>query len=84
MKGWDQRLCGENYNADNGQIKDQSDTDEFYSWGALLPGIHLAETFDINPWQGLSIDLNADFEEIGPLSSPFGKITIQRTEDFGP
>ena len=82
MKGWDQRLCGENYNADNGQIKDQSDTDEFYSWGALLPGIHLAETFDINPWQGLSIDLNADFEEIGPVSSPFGKITIQRTEDF--
>ena len=52
MKGWENRLCGENYNAENGEIKDQSDTDEFYSWGALMPSMNLSEIISQNPWQG--------------------------------
>ena len=33
---WEQRLCGENFNAETGEVLDQPDTDGFYSWGALL------------------------------------------------
>ena len=81
MKGWENRLCGENYNAENGEIKDQSDTDEFYSWGALMPSMNLSEIISLNPWQGFSINFNDDFEKIGPVMSPLGKITLQNQKD---
>ena len=82
MKGWEQRLCGENYNADNGEIKDQSDTDEFYSWGALMPSMNLTEIISQNPWQGTSINFNADFEKIGPVLSSLGIIILENQTDL--
>ena len=38
---WDNRHCGENFSAIDGDIKDQTDTDHFYTWGALLPALSL-------------------------------------------
>ena len=42
-KNWNQRLCGENFNAETGEVLDQPDTDGFYSWGALLAAIRAIE-----------------------------------------
>jgi putative isomerase len=42
-KNWNQRLCGENFNAETGEVLDQPDTDGFYSWGALLAAIRALE-----------------------------------------
>ena len=36
---WNNRQCGENYSAIDGDINDQADTDHFYTWGALLPAL---------------------------------------------
>jgi len=38
---WSDRQCGENYSAVDGAIRDQPDTDTFYTWGALLPALPL-------------------------------------------
>lgn len=48
--GWRERLCGENYNAETGAILDQADTDPFYSWGALLPYLMVAEERGPDLW----------------------------------
>ncbi|MEQ8665505.1 MAG: trehalase family glycosidase [Rhodospirillales bacterium] len=45
-QGWRYRLCGENYNAENGAIHDQADTDGFYAWGALLAAINALDGTD--------------------------------------
>ena len=42
-KNWKQRLCGENFNAETGEVLDQPDTDGFYSWGALLAAMKALE-----------------------------------------
>ena len=42
-KNWKQRLCGENFNAETGEVLDQPDTDSFYSWGALLAAMKALE-----------------------------------------
>ena len=42
-KNWKQRLCGENFNAETGEVLDQPDTDGFYSWGALLAAMKVLE-----------------------------------------
>lgn len=46
------RRCPENYNAVTGVATDQSDTDTFYGWGALLPLLAVAEITDATPWDG--------------------------------
>ena len=42
-KNWKQQLCGENFNAETGEVLDQPDTDGFYSWGALLAAMKALE-----------------------------------------
>ena len=51
--GWQARECGENYNAETGAIRDQPDTDGFYSWGALLPALAVLGVlivYDLRRW----------------------------------
>ena len=70
--GWRQRLCGENYNAETGAIRDQPDTDAFYSWGALLPALAAAEQMDFTPWSGWSVMGPPPGTHLGPLLTPLG------------
>jgi len=81
-KSWQQRLCGENYNTDTGEVLDQADTDGFYSWGALLPLIKLSSTIDVTPWSGLIINLDNVKKSVGPVRSPIGELQLQRQHDY--
>ncbi len=71
--GWKQRMCGENYNAENGRIDDQPDSDGFYSWGALLPALKVSEHLDVSPWAGWSIKGPPPGTRMGPLLTPTGR-----------
>ena len=52
MQSWrDKRLCPENYHPETGEGLDQSDTDPFYSWSALLPFIKHAMDNKQLPWR---------------------------------
>ena len=73
---WKSRLCGENFNAETGAILDQSDSDAFYSWGALLPALALSEAVDLAPWSGLSLAPAQVEGELGPLHTSLGAMTI--------
>jgi putative isomerase len=75
--GWNDRLCGENYNAENGAILDQADTDGFYSWGALLPLLAVGEVYDTTPWEGLSLEPAKVKKSLGPMQSPAGRMEIR-------
>ena len=78
--GWQDRLCGENYNAETGAIHDQSDTDGFYSWGALLPALTLCEHHDVTPWDGWSLKGPPPGCRLGPLLTPVGRCFLSADE----
>jgi putative isomerase len=71
--GWQARECGENYNAETGAIRDQPDTDGFYSWGALLPALAVSEVLDMTPWAGWSVMGPPAGSRLGPLLTPAGR-----------
>ena len=76
-RAWDaDRLCAENYNADTGAVLDQPDTDGFYSWGALLPALAVAEVMDVSAWNGWAICNDGKALELGPLQTPIGMATL--------
>jgi putative isomerase len=70
------RLCGENYNAESGEIDDQGDADPFYTWGAMLPLLGVAEVMDIAPWNGWQVTNTGAPVQLGPLTSPAGAVTL--------
>jgi putative isomerase len=75
---WGQRRCPENYNADTGAALDQPDTDGFYSWGALIPALAVAEICDVNPWNGWELAHDpAQPVKLGPVATPAGAATIE-------
>ena len=80
-KSWQQRLCGENYNADTGEVLDQADTDAFYSWGALLPLIKLSTVINVTPWSGLTVCTEQISGSIGPVHSPVGLLEMHKRDD---
>jgi putative isomerase len=69
------RLCPENYNATTGEPLDQPDTEGFYTWGALLPLMGVAQLCDVSPWDGWALTNGPD-ATLGPLQSPAGLVTI--------
>jgi putative isomerase len=70
------RLCGENYNAETGEIVDQVDADRFYIWGAMLPLLGVSQVMDIGPWNGWEL-VNAGVDvKLGPVRSPVGDVTV--------
>jgi putative isomerase len=71
--GWQGRQCGENYNAETGAIRDQPDSDSFYSWGALLPALAVSECLDVTPWAGWSVMAPPPGTRLGPLLTPAGR-----------
>jgi len=71
--GWQARECGENYNAETGAIRDQPDSDSFYSWGALLPALAVSECLDVTPWAGWSVMAPPPGTRLGPLLTPAGR-----------
>ncbi len=75
--GWRDRLCGENYNGETGAILDQSDTDAFYSWGALLPAMAVSSAIDVTPWAGLSVGRPLGSGPLGPVSTPIGAVEVE-------
>lgn len=70
------RLCGENYNAETGEIVDQGDADPFYTWGAMLPLLGVCQVMDIGPWHGWELANNGETVRLGPLSSPAGDVVV--------
>lgn len=75
-QGWQQRQCGENYHAETGAIADQSDTDTFYTWGAMLPALRVKEVFDDTPWQGISLSPFKVDGKFGPITTAWGVLSI--------
>jgi putative isomerase len=49
QRAWADRNCPENFSAVTGEAFDQSDTDSFYGWGALMPFIALSEQVGLAP-----------------------------------
>ena len=78
MVNWEDRICGENFNADSGRADDQPDTDLFYTWGALMAYIAVAEISDVNPWQGWTLNHRpGEPVALGPFRSPAGEARIE-------
>ncbi len=73
----ERRLCPENYNATTGEPLDQPDTEGFYTWGALLPLMGVAQISDVSPWNGWELT-NGDDAVLGPAESPVGRVTVTR------
>ncbi|MFV0490634.1 MAG: MGH1-like glycoside hydrolase domain-containing protein [Pseudorhodobacter sp.] len=73
----EKRLCGENYNAETGEITDQGDADPFYTWGAMLPLLGVCEITEISPWRGWEITNHRQDLRLGPMLSPVGEIIIE-------
>lgn len=72
-RAWDKdRHCAENYNADTGEVLDQPDTDGFYSWGALMPALALAEVMDVSAWTGWTLRNDGKDLAFGPVNTPIG------------
>ena len=69
-------MCAENYNAVTGEALDQPDTDGFYSWGALLPMLAIAEVSDVSAWSGWTIRNDGVELQLGPLNTPIGRATL--------
>lgn len=72
----ERRIAAENYNAETGEPMDQPDTDPFYSWGAMLPLLGVADVMDLNPWGGWEIRNTGEAVELGPLESPVGPVEV--------
>ncbi|GGD22961.1 MGH1-like glycoside hydrolase domain-containing protein [Aureimonas glaciei] len=72
----DERQCGENYSAVTGEITDRPDNDPFYSWGAMLPLLDVAEVMEIGPWNGWEIAHTGEPVRLGPVTSPIGAVTV--------
>ncbi len=70
------RLCAENYHADTGEVLDQPDTDGFYSWGALMPAMTVAEVMDVSAWSGWTICNDGKDLDLGPIRSPIGSVSL--------
>lgn len=79
MTNWrDDRICGENFNADSGRADDQPDTDLFYTWGALMAYPAVAELSDVNPWQGWTLSHpGSEPLDLGPFRCPAGAARIE-------
>jgi putative isomerase len=75
-KSWADRVIAENYNAETGEAMDQGDTDPFYSWGALLPLLGVADIMDINPWAGWELRNTGEPGSLGPVETPIGPVTV--------
>lgn len=70
------RLCGENYNAETGEVLDQGDADPFYTWGAMLPMLGVSQVMDFSHWNGWEITNTGDAVALGPVTSPAGAVTL--------
>ncbi len=80
-RAWDKdRQCAENYHADTGEVLDQPDTDGFYSWGALMPAMAVAEVMDVSAWSGWTLCNDGPDQALGPVSTPVGMamVTIEK------
>ncbi|WP_172327422.1 trehalase family glycosidase [Mangrovicoccus sp. HB161399] len=77
MASWQDRVAGENFNAETGAALDQGDADPFYTWAALLPLIGAEEICGISPWHGWVLSNGPD-AVLGPLETPVGPATVRR------
>ncbi|MBX3567430.1 MAG: glycoside hydrolase family 37 [Rhizobiaceae bacterium] len=75
-KSWTERVIAENYNAETGEAMDQGDTDPFYSWGAMLPLLGVADIMDINPWAGWELRNDGEPTSLGPVETPVGPVGV--------
>ncbi|GEB43511.1 hypothetical protein GCM10007872_26240 [Gluconobacter sphaericus NBRC 12467] len=75
----DRRIAAENYSATTGEANDQPDTDLFYSWGAMLPMLGVAEVMDINPWAGWELHNTGADVTLGPIHTPIGQVIMTVT-----
>lgn len=76
MGEWRNGRCPENFSAVTGEACDQPDTDPYYSWGALMPALGVAEIMDVTPWGGWEITHGAD-GSLGPVLVPGGRATLE-------
>ncbi|MFT8723669.1 MAG: trehalase family glycosidase, partial [Acetobacter malorum] len=73
------RIAAENYSATTGEADDQPDTDLFYSWGAMLPMLGVADVMDINPWAGWELHNTGADVTLGPIHTPIGQVVVTTT-----
>ncbi|WP_108258042.1 MGH1-like glycoside hydrolase domain-containing protein [Mangrovicoccus ximenensis] len=76
-RNWQDRVAGENFNAETGEALDQGDADPFYTWAALLPLIGVEEACGISPWAGWVLANGPDCV-LGPLETPAGRAVLRR------
>jgi putative isomerase len=84
MSNWEGgRLCGENFNGTTGRADDQPDTDLFYTWGALMAYIAVAEITDVTPWDGWSLaNPTEEACRLGPIRSPAGATRLEISQGW--
>lgn len=76
-RNWrESRLCGENYNAETGEVTDQVDADPFYTWGAMLPLLAVNGVMDVSAWHGWTITNSGEDFRLGPVLSPAGEVVV--------
>lgn len=77
MDAWrNHRAVPENYDAETGWRPGRSDTDWFYSWGALMPAMAVAELAGVDPWNGWTVCNEGDYE-LGPHLTAAGQVSIR-------
>lgn len=76
-QSWKHRKAPENFNADTGNPSGP-DTDDFYSWTALLAAMQVSSLIDIDPWQGWVCVNEGPDASLGPMRSPWGLIHAER------
>jgi putative isomerase len=77
MQNWEEeRICGENFSATTGRADDQPDTDLFYTWGALMAAIAVAEVSDVTPWQGWTLNNTGRDASLNGLVTPIGQASV--------
>jgi len=57
-----ERLCLENYHLDDAARDVTQDSDPFYTWGGLIPLMHMLERADASPWEGLVLNPDESHE----------------------
>lgn len=70
------RNAAENFSAIDGAIDDQPDTDNFYTWSALMPAMAVAEIIDVTPWEGFTLTNGVDVK-LGPVLTPNGPCSVE-------
>lgn len=78
---WQDRICGENFNADSGDVMDQPDTDPFFTFGVMLAVPTIQEHLTWTPWAGWTVTAPPAGASLGPILTPKGLVRLEVQAD---